>query len=134
VIREDIVFRCGPLGGVYTALATSRARSLLFLPCDMPFVSRKLLETLARRRDPPHGAVFVKHNGRVGFPFLLRRAALPVVRRQIASRQFSLKHLARELRVRTIRLSGGDAAQLFNINTPEDLQAARDRWRASENG
>ena len=45
VIRRDLVTRCGPLGGVFTALKTSRAEAVLFLACDMPFVSPELLRS-----------------------------------------------------------------------------------------
>jgi molybdopterin-guanine dinucleotide biosynthesis protein A len=31
VIRRDLVARCGPLGGVYTALRTSHAKTVVFL-------------------------------------------------------------------------------------------------------
>ncbi|MEO8427284.1 MAG: NTP transferase domain-containing protein, partial [Verrucomicrobiota bacterium] len=44
IIRQDLVPRCGPLGGIYTALKTSRKQVILFLPCDTPFVSLGLLE------------------------------------------------------------------------------------------
>src|SRR5205809_28859 len=44
VIRRDCVTRCGPLGGVYTGLKRARARAVLFLACDMPFVTGELIE------------------------------------------------------------------------------------------
>ena len=46
VIRRDIVPRCGPLGGVYTALRSTRAEAVMFLSCDMPFVTGELLQRL----------------------------------------------------------------------------------------
>jgi molybdopterin-guanine dinucleotide biosynthesis protein A len=128
VIRADLAPGCGPLGGVYTALATTRAEILLFLPCDMPFVSTAFLKTLIRKPAPRGGALFVKAHGRVGFPFLLSRATLPIVRRQLASGQFALQQLARVLRAQIVPVPRGRADELFNINTPDDWKAARERW------
>ena len=75
---------------------------------------------------------FVGQNGRVGFPFLLRRATLPVVERQLRARRFSLQQLARALRAQTLRLPRARARESFNINTPADLKVARDRWRRAQ--
>src|SRR4051812_49032994 len=36
IIRRDLLPRCGPLGGLYTGLKTSRAEAEIFLACDMP--------------------------------------------------------------------------------------------------
>src|SRR6185295_4931022 len=48
VIRQDLVPRCGPLGGIYTALKTCDAEAVVFLPVDMPFISKRWLRTVAR--------------------------------------------------------------------------------------
>jgi molybdopterin-guanine dinucleotide biosynthesis protein A len=48
VLRKDAIPRCGPLGGVYTAFLRSRAGAILFLSCDMPFMSHELLAKVAR--------------------------------------------------------------------------------------
>src|SRR5262245_26747021 len=42
VIRRDCVPKCGPLGGIYTALKTTEADAILFLACDMPLVTTEL--------------------------------------------------------------------------------------------
>jgi len=130
IIRRDLVVHCGPMGGLYTALVTSRADATLFLSCDMPFVSAGLLEMLVRKARHNENALFVEANGRVGFPLLLfRRTALPVVESQLEKMAFSLQRLARALRSQTIRLASRQARELFNVNTPDDLRNARALWR-----
>ena len=130
IIRRDLVARCGPLGGLYTALVTSRADATLFLSCDMPFVSAGLLEMLVRKAKHNTTGLFVEANGLVGFPLVLfRRTALPVVESQLEKMAFSLQRLAEALRSQTIRLAARQAHALFNVNTPEDLRNARARWR-----
>src|SRR3989442_2366376 len=59
IIRRDLVVHCGPLGGLYSALVTSRADATLFLACDMPFVSAGLLEMLVRKAEHNENALFV---------------------------------------------------------------------------
>jgi molybdopterin-guanine dinucleotide biosynthesis protein A len=128
VIRSDMVPRCGPLGGVFSALATSRAATILFLSCDMPFVSSGLLKMFGRRLKRRTAALFVEAEGRIGFPFLIRRLALPVVERRVAARQLSLRGLAKALHARTLRVSRSRTHELFNVNTPVDLKIARELW------
>ena len=128
VIRLDVVPRCGPLGGVFSALATSRAATILFLSCDMPFVSPELLKMLGRRLKQGMAALFTEEGGRIGFPFLIRREILPVVERQLTARRLSLRGLAEALDARTFRVPRSRTHELFNVNTPEDLKIARDRW------
>jgi molybdopterin-guanine dinucleotide biosynthesis protein A len=127
VIHKDLVPRCGPIGGIYTALKKARKPAVLILSGDMPFVSRELVERLidaARVRDQ---AVFAHSEPGFGFPALLRVESLPVVESQIANGKRSIQALARTLNARAftppIRLAG----DLFNLNTPEDLEAARER-------
>jgi molybdopterin-guanine dinucleotide biosynthesis protein A len=129
VIRRDLVARCGPLGGVYTALQTSAADSVLFLACDMPFVTVELIEKLIELRTAKTRAVFTRNGlGRkAGFPFILSRNLMATVQRQLAQQDYSLQTLAARCRAKifTVRLA---APVLCNVNTPGDWEAAR-KWR-----
>src|SRR5215213_7030364 len=49
VVRRDLVPRCGPMGGIYTALKTTSAEAVLFLACDMPQISSALLKKLLQQ-------------------------------------------------------------------------------------
>ena len=130
VIRRDLIPGCGPLGGIHTALTTSRAAGSLFLSCDMPFISVALLDRVLRRFNAGSPAVFVGGERGVGFPFLLGRDCLPMVERQLEQKRFSLQRLARTLRAKTLRPARGPAQELFNVNTPADWEQARKLWRA----
>ena len=122
VIRRDVVTRCGPLGGIVTACRTSKAESILFLACDMPFVSQRLLRELIRASGEGR-AVFAAQNNRAGFPFIIPVRDLPRVEEQIRHGEFSLQELASKLEARRARL-GSRSHELFNVNTPEDVAIA----------
>ena len=125
VIRRDLVPRCGPLGGIFTALKTSSAETELFLACDMPLVSTALLTKLIRNLGAGRKAVFASAGGVPGFPFILRASALPVVEEQIRRRHFSLRALAEALQAKPMPVPRRSAKELANINTPLDWQAAQ---------
>lgn len=141
LIRHDLVRRCGPLGGICTALTTSSNEAELFLACDMPFLSRKLVESVVdcwRKKQHP---VFMtsksadgvnqenERNIRAGFPFVVPVRLLPIVRRQIAKNQHSIQALAKALKACLLFPPAGREDELFNINTGEDLKAARAFFR-----
>ena len=123
VIRNDIVARCGPIGGIYTGLKTSKHEAELFLSCDMPFVSTELLKKIMRCRPP----AFVEHRGVTGFPLLLSVDDLDVVGDEIRAGRCALQNLAERLKARRLTQSEKEARQLFNVNTPADWQEAQRR-------
>jgi len=128
VIRRDAVPRCGPLGGVYTALKTTRADAVMFLACDMPFVTAALLRAMHRRFGEGNKYLFVRSEDAVGLPFVLRRDALAAVTKQIELGRFSLQELARALKAKTMGVPPRWRPQLRNINTPGQWARAARRW------
>src|SRR5258707_1817943 len=126
IIRRDCVPRCGPIGGVYTALASTSSTAILFLACDMPFVSRELMRRLIKEFQASARPLFV-HSGpdrSPGFPFVLPMGTLETVSVQIQRREFSLGALAKVLHAKIARLPRSLARQLTNINEPKDLESA----------
>jgi len=129
VLRRDRVPGLGPLGGILTALEATRAEVVLFLSCDMPFVTPGTLRRLVRASGPDSRAVFSARGGVVGFPFLIPRRASPEVQQALSSRDRSLQRLARTLKSKRLRIPPGREWELFNINTPNDLAQAMQVWR-----
>jgi molybdopterin-guanine dinucleotide biosynthesis protein A len=126
IVRRDLVKRCGPLGGVLTALSTTRAERVLFLACDMPFVTRELLEKIIDSTSPRAKAVFAQHGrkGKAGFPFILHRSLREVVQCQLNDKDCALQSLARRCRAKRV-FPRIPKKNLFNVNTPEDWQIAK---------
>lgn len=125
ILRKDAVPRCGPLGGIYTALLNSRADAELFLACDMPFVSPALLRSLPGELTEGTDAASVMLGATAGFPLVLRTSALPVVAEQVRLGRFSLQSLLRMLNTKQITLPRELEWELTNVNTPEDWSQAR---------
>jgi molybdenum cofactor guanylyltransferase len=130
VIRRDSIPRCGPLGGIYTGLESTTARAVLFLSCDMPFITPELLKRLIQTRSE---ALFAwgRTTG-VGFPFVLSKSCLATVEAQIHSGKLSVQALASRLGGRCLRLGPALQAWLMNVNTPEDWQIARGKWASMQ--
>ena len=128
VIRCDLVPRCGPLGGIYTALKTTAADAVLFLACDMPCVTETLLQTVLRKNKSRTTAVFTVNQRGAGFPMLLKRSALPTVERQLAEQQFSLRKLSQALDATSFRPGSPFKADLMNVNTPGDWNKLESAW------
>lgn len=118
VIRRDLVPRCGPLGGVWTAFQRSRAERLVFLSCDMPFVTPELIRAVAARKGR---GVFVRTEEGAGFPFALDRAVLPEIEQALTEKRFSLQGLSQRLRAAQLHLPKNRLPELLNLNTPEDF-------------
>lgn len=125
VVRHDLIAKCGPLGGIYTALKTSRADAELFLACDMPFVSAALLARLVRSLERWGSPVFAISDDGVGFPFLMPVGSLSVVEQQIKAGRYSIQALANALPAELLRVPRRQAAELFNVNTGADWETAR---------
>ena len=123
VIKMDYRTGFGPMGGIETALRRTKVRRVLFLCCDMPFLSSRIVEALL---DLDGLAVFTEVDGLVGFPFFLKPELLPEVDRRIETGELSLQNLARALG-QMVHVPESDWPQLTNINTPKQLAAARAR-------
>lgn len=129
VIRRDRVPRCGPLGGIYTGLITSRAGGELFLACDMPFVEAHFLGKVIARFKKNGRPVFTRIKGVAGFPLVIPTAQDATVLQRIEAQELSIQSLASALPAVFINVKAGDAHQFRNLNSPGDLKLVRQAIR-----
>jgi molybdopterin-guanine dinucleotide biosynthesis protein A len=127
-IIGDLRPRVGPLGGIEAALSHARDAydAVLLLPCDLPNISATEIQGLVTAfvRDPRRAAVAVTSDGRQ-HPLcaVVPVGLLPQVVQSIEAGTYGVGRLWTSLGTTPAPL--GDPAKLYNINTPEDLDYAR---------
>lgn len=128
--RKDLVPRCGPIGGIYSALKTAHTPLCLFVACDMPFVRPEFLEYMVERSSG-YDAVVPVNDGRVEpLCAVYRETCVPAIEDRIQARRFKIAGFFDEVRV--LRLDPGeggfhDADMFFNINDRTDYDEALKR-------
>ena len=137
---SDPVPGLGVLNGLHTALDAAREKYVLVLACDLPFVSRPLLEhlvSLACQAD-----VIVPHHEGNFEPLhaiYKKQACLPAIEAALAAgenRLISFYPMVHVLPVEGTDLSRLDPRGLsfFNVNTLGDLTQAERIWSEGEMG
>jgi len=126
VLPDAIPDFAGPLAGLHAALSQAITPLLLTVPCDSPFLPDDLAQRLRAALEAQGAELAVARTGdRVQRAFCLtRRAILPKLEAFLDSgeRKVGLWHASLKL----AEVAFDDEADGFrNINTPEDLAAAR---------
>jgi iron complex transport system ATP-binding protein len=98
----------------------------------MPFVPPGILTALMQCSTEGNRSIFCHNDSTFGFPFLIRREDLPSVKARIKNGDFSLQGLAKSLKADALLLPKDRQWQLFNVNTPADLQTATSIYHEHE--
>lgn len=132
----DVIPNWGALGGVYSALYHASQEICLVLACDMPFISRTLLEhllSLSRGYDAvmPHLDPTGNQMPAFAEPFraVYRKSCLNPIEMAIKAGQRRVVSFFPDINIRfvnrqEIELFDPDLKTFFNVNTPEDLLEA----------
>ena len=129
----DVFRECGPLGGIHAALRASSAELNLVLAVDVPFVSLALLEFLIARARNSAALVTVARAGGRWQPLcaVYRREFADAAEKALQSGCYKIDALFDAVWTLAIGEEELDAARFSagmfrNLNTPEELDAARD--------
>ena len=125
-VVNDILAVKAPLAGIHSGLTSSRSEWNLVLTCDMPNVSKALINKLMSELNHRVAMVAPQHDGYIeplcGF---YHRDVIPVIEANFAQGKLSLYDLAGSVRhsfVAINDLSSAETAHLFrNVNAIEDL-------------
>lgn len=130
-IYADLLPRKGPLGGLYTALMHSGEEHTLVVSCDQPFLSVPLMSYLISQRE---GYDVVVPLNSWGYPqsmyAVYGKGCIEPIRRRLDADELKVIGFFFDVRVREVageEIDQFDPERLsfFNVNTPEDLEKAR---------
>jgi molybdenum cofactor guanylyltransferase len=109
---------CGPLGGICTALESTRADWNLIVACDMPGVTADFLSGLFEAAEAANvDCLLPESDGLHPLCAVYHRRVGPVAKRQILSKSFKMHDFVASLQALTLP---SPAAFVENINTPQD--------------
>jgi molybdopterin-guanine dinucleotide biosynthesis protein A len=137
--ESDVRPGFGPLGGLYTALATAQHPIVGVVACDMPFASAPLVVASAGILLDDRADVVIAESPE-GFEPLhaiyRRDTCLPAIEASLDSRE--LRMISWFPRVKLRRLTreeleryDPDGLAFWNVNTPEEFEEAEKRARRS---
>lgn len=115
----------GPIAGISAALQQHPKAAWLVVACDLPFVTRTVLENLIERRDPNATATAYR-SAHDGLPEPLCAIWEPASREQLLAYVASGKQCPRKFLINSNAklLELADAKALDNINTGDEFRAA----------
>jgi molybdenum cofactor guanylyltransferase len=128
-VHTDCIPGKGPLGGIYTALASSSHPRTFCLACDMPLVSPAVVARLCRLA--PDFDVVVPHSAKGYEPLhaVYSRSCLPHLEAMLREDRLRVDELFGAVRVcrvdvEDLRPLDPCLVSFLNLNTPEELAAA----------
>ena len=121
----------GALGGIYTGLSATDSHHGLIVAADMPFLNSDLLRHLVSL-STGFDVVMPLVEGEIEpLHAVYSQACLPAIHEQLERSQLQIRVFLEKVRVRYVEeaeIERFDPSHLsfFNVNTPDDLEEARD--------
>ncbi len=117
----DLVRDIGPMGGVYTALKVSTHEKCMVVGCDMPLITREIIEMIGSQEG--YDVVVPRIDGRVEMLCAMySKGCIPVIEKLIGEKRYRLSLILEEVRVKYIELPRKKLEHFMNINSPEDYR------------
>jgi molybdopterin-guanine dinucleotide biosynthesis protein A/molybdopterin converting factor small subunit len=133
LVRDDVAFQ-GPVSGIYHGVNASSASISFVCSCDLPFVNLPLVSYLVSQVGG-YEVVVPYWEGRFQPLFAIyRKTVAPYLRAQLNRGELRPVFLFDKVQTRKIdqeeiRDYDPEGLSFFNMNTPQDYEAALQKWR-----
>ena len=132
-VLRDLIPHCGSLGGLYTGLKQAGTQWVFAVACDMPFLDPDTIRHFIGLKSEGDVVMAKLQNGFQPMHALYHRNCLPVMEQLIQAKDFTIHRLvdhhslhARLIMPAELARLDPDERSFYNINTPDDLAAARE--------
>lgn len=117
---EDEFKEIGPIGGIYSSLKVIREDYIFVTACDMPKISKELIDVLKENLTKEDKCVVFKDENEKIYPIgsIFSKESLPFIEEMIYSNNYKLSNLVKKLNGKIISLKDFnlDKECLRNIN------------------
>ena len=123
-VISDEVKEIGPLGGIYTALKSSKVEQNFIISCDTPFIESETINHLLEIHK--HDVSLVIQNQKLE-PLIAvySKSILPILEKQIDLKDYKLMNLIDKVHSNFVDVNSVSEKQFFNFNSKEDLE----KWK-----
>jgi molybdopterin-guanine dinucleotide biosynthesis protein A len=129
----DLFAARSSLTGIHTGLFYAPTPYIFTAACDTPFIRRSVVDLVLSEIEPGLDAVMTQTpSGLEPLCAVYSKQALAVVERHLREEKFKIRRVFEKMRIKIIPAEkvmevDPDLDTFFNINTPEELEAARSR-------
>ncbi len=120
-IVDKLILRA-PFNGLYTALNHTQSEWNLILSCDLPLMTKTVIEKLWRKKNKNSYGVIPKiSKGLEPLAGFYNQRLMSLLHSKLDNEDFCLQSLIENENFTTINM-GSDKDAFFNMNTPEDYE------------
>jgi molybdopterin-guanine dinucleotide biosynthesis protein A len=134
IVADRLAAR-SPLTGIHAGLLSMRSEFALVTSCDTPFLKKAVVKRLLTALEPD-ADVIVPASGTFFQPLcaLYSRRCGPVIEEILGQGEVKVDRLYARVRVKRVAYRHFEAVDpelhsFFNVNTPGDLETARELWK-----
>jgi molybdopterin-guanine dinucleotide biosynthesis protein A/molybdopterin converting factor small subunit len=133
LVRDDVAYQ-GPVGGIYYGLRAIGKEVCFVTSCDVPFLNLSLISYLISQIENYDVVAPYWQDRFQPLHAVYRRSVLPLLQQQLERGELRPIFLYEKVRTRKvsedeIRRFDPEGLSFLNMNTPEDYQAALQRWQ-----
>lgn len=126
---NDIYNSKGPLSGIHSALLNSKTDYVFVVSCDMPFINGELIKEMLEFTLKSKAEIIVpKHIEGIEPLFsVYSKKTILRIEKMLLSKELSVRNLFKTINTQYFEVNNSYIANkvFFNVNTPNDIEIAR---------